>query len=41
MEDLKGVVGKIREAGMISGLHMHYNKAHKSDPYVRRFPIRG
>jgi hypothetical protein len=38
MEDLKGVVRKIREAGMIPGLHMHYNKAHKSDPYVAPVP---
>jgi hypothetical protein len=38
MDDLKGVVAKIREAGMIPGLHVHYNKAHKSDPYVAPVP---
>lgn len=38
MNDLKGVVAKIRQAGMIPGLHVHYNKAHKSDPYVAPVP---
>ncbi len=38
MEDLQKVVNKIREAGMTPGLHFHYNKAGKSDPYVTPKP---
>ena len=38
MEDLKTVVGKIRDAGMIPGIHIHYNKAHKQDAYVTPKP---
>ncbi len=38
MEDLKRVVSKIKDAGMTPGLHFHYNKAGKSDPYVTPEP---
>ncbi|MBS3776086.1 MAG: hypothetical protein V5A51_12665 [Bacteroidales bacterium] len=38
MEDLQKVVNKIREAGLTPGLHFHYNKAGKSDPYVTPKP---
>lgn len=38
MADLKAVVQKIKDAGMIPGLHFHYNKAHKRDPYVTPRP---
>jgi hypothetical protein len=38
MEDLKTVVRKIRDAGMIPGVHIHYNKAHKKDAYVTPRP---
>jgi hypothetical protein len=38
MEDLKGVVRKISDAGMIPGVHMHYNKSHKKDAYVTPKP---
>ncbi|MFP4620919.1 MAG: hypothetical protein ACLFM7_06375 [Bacteroidales bacterium] len=38
MEDLQKLVDKVSEAGMIPGLHFHYNKAGKSDPYVTPKP---
>ena len=38
MEDLKAVVGKISDAGMIPGIHIHYNKCHKEDAYVTPKP---
>ncbi len=38
MADLKAVVQKIKDAGMIPGLHFHYNKAHKHDAYVHPLP---
>ena len=38
MADLKEVADKIRAAGMALGLHIHYNKAHKADPYVTPVP---
>jgi len=38
MADLKGIVQKIKDAGMIPGLHFHFNKAHKHDPYVTPRP---
>jgi hypothetical protein len=38
LEDLRGVVAKIKSAGMIPGLHIHYCKAEKSDPYVSGTP---
>ncbi|HIQ21032.1 MAG TPA: hypothetical protein EYH34_07340 [Planctomycetes bacterium] len=36
--DLKEVTQAIREAGLAVGLHIHYNKAHKHDPYVTPTP---
>lgn len=38
MDDLKQVVRKIEEAGIIPGFHIHYNKASKNDPYVTPIP---
>ncbi len=38
MADLKYVTRKIKEAGMIPGLHVHYNKAQINDPYVTPVP---
>ena len=38
MEDLRGVVRKISDAGLIPGVHMHYNKSHKKDAYVTPTP---
>lgn len=38
MDDLKEVTRKIREAGMIPGFHIHYNKASLDDPYVTPVP---
>ena len=38
MEDLKYITGKIRDAGMIPGFHIHYNKAQINDPYVTPVP---
>jgi hypothetical protein len=38
MEDLKEVVAKISAAGIIPGIHIHYNKAHKEDAYVTPKP---
>jgi hypothetical protein len=38
MEDLKRVVSKISDAGMIPGIHLHYNKCHKEDVYVTPRP---
>lgn len=38
MADLKTVTGKIREAGMIVGIHIHYNKAQIDDKYVSPVP---
>jgi hypothetical protein len=38
MVDLKAVVQKISQAQMIPGIHIHYNKAHKEDPYVSPSP---
>ena len=34
MADLQTVTRKIKEAGMIPGFHIHYNKASKNDLYV-------
>ena len=36
--DLKLIADKIKQAGMIAGLHFHYNKATKNDPYVEGKP---
>ncbi len=38
MADLKQVADAVRKAGLAVGLHVHYNKAHKSDPYVTPVP---
>jgi hypothetical protein len=38
MQDLKAVVGKIADAGLIPGIHIHYNKCHKEDAYVTPKP---
>lgn len=38
LADLKLIVDKIKQAGMIAGLHFHYNKATKNDPYVEANP---
>ena len=34
LEDLKAVAGRIREAGLVPGLHFHYNKVTTNDAYV-------
>jgi len=39
--DLKTVVDAIKSAGLTPGLHTHYNKAVKSDPYVSGTPHPG
>ncbi len=38
MADLREVVGKISAAGMIPGVHIHYNKADRTDAYVTPKP---
>lgn len=38
MADLKEVTQKIRDAGIIPGVHIHYNKATKNDLYVSPVP---
>jgi len=38
MEDLKKITQKIRDAGMLPGFHIHYNKAQINDPYVTPVP---
>lgn len=38
MADLQTVTRKIKEAGMITGFHIHYNKASKNDSYVTPVP---
>ena len=38
MADLKRVTETIRRAGLGVGMHIHYSKAHKSDPYVTPVP---
>lgn len=38
IEDLKRVVDKVKAAGLVPGLHFHYNKAHKHDSYVTPRP---
>ncbi|MEN8228842.1 MAG: hypothetical protein ABFS38_11870 [Bacteroidota bacterium] len=38
MEDLKEVTRKIKEAGILPGFHIHYNKAQINDPYVTPVP---
>lgn len=34
LADLKGVTDRIRAAGMVPALHIHYNKVSTNDPYV-------
>ncbi|ULB34634.1 MULTISPECIES: alpha-amylase family protein [Proteiniphilum] len=38
MKDLQEIVKKIEDAGMIAGLHLHYNKAGINDSYVTPIP---
>jgi hypothetical protein len=38
MLDLRKVVGKISKAGIIPGLHIHYNKCNKTDGYITPKP---
>jgi len=38
IEDLRRVVEKVKAAGLVPGLHFHYNKAHKVDSYVTPRP---
>ncbi len=38
MADLQGVVGKISAAGILPGIHIHYDKATKEDAYVTPKP---
>jgi hypothetical protein len=38
MEDLKKLVAQVSEAGILPGIHIHYNKAHKEDAYVTPKP---
>lgn len=40
MGDLKGVVAKMKDAGMKVGFHIHYNKVSVDDPYVRDGDLR-
>jgi len=38
MDDLKKLVAQIKDAGILPGIHVHYNKAHKQDAYVTPKP---
>ncbi len=38
MTDLQTITRKIKDAGMIPGFHIHYNKAAKDDPYLSPVP---
>lgn len=38
MEDLQMITRKIKQAGMIPGFHIHYNKATRNDAYVTPIP---
>lgn len=38
MADLQDVVAKVRGAGILPGVHIHYNKTHKQDAYVTPNP---
>lgn len=38
IKDLQEITGKIEEAGMIAGLHLHYNKAGINDSYITPNP---
>ena len=34
LEDLRSVIGKVKSAGLIPGVHIHYSKADRHDSYV-------
>lgn len=36
--DLRSIVNRIKSKGISAGLHIHYNKADKNDPYVTPVP---
>jgi hypothetical protein len=38
LQDLQEIVEKIKDAGLIPGLHHHYNKAFGTDPYITPAP---
>lgn len=38
MDDLKSVIARIKDAGILPGIHIHYNKTHKQDAYVSPQP---
>lgn len=38
IEDLKTIVSKVKKAGIVPGIHIHYNKAYKDDRYVSPVP---
>lgn len=38
MKDLQEITRKIQEAGMIRGIHIHYSKAGRDDPYLTPVP---
>jgi hypothetical protein len=38
MDDLKVLVAQITQAGILPGIHIHYNKVHKQDAYVTPQP---
>lgn len=38
IKDLQSMVKKITDAGMVPGIHIHYNKATKNDKYVSPVP---
>jgi hypothetical protein len=38
MDDLKKVVAQIKDADILPGIHIHYNKTHKQDAYVTPKP---
>jgi len=38
MKDLQEITSKIKKAGIIPGVHIHYNKVHIRDPYVTPIP---
>lgn len=38
MQDLQEITKKIKQAGMIPGIHIHYSKAGRNDPYLTPVP---
>ncbi len=38
LEDLRAIVARVKAAGLSPGFHIHFNKAHKRDPYVTPVP---